>query len=175
VAAPFFTPYMLGPLELSYAGFTVLTATALGARIAVMPLLGRQAQRRGTRPLLWAGALAVVPLPSLWLVSDAFAWLLFVQVLSGAAWATLELATLLSFFDELEPRVRTSVLAVFNFANAAAAAAGAVAGGWLLHQLGAAPGAYAALFAVSSTARLAGLVFLPRRRPLPQAPGRPGA
>ena len=52
LAAPFFTPYMLGPLDLSYVEFMTLTAAAFVARIAVLPLLGRVAARRGPRTVM---------------------------------------------------------------------------------------------------------------------------
>jgi hypothetical protein len=172
VAAPFFTPFMLGPLALSYAGYTVLMATALVSRIAVLPLLGRLAHVRGNRAVLWLGAMGIVPLPALWLVSSSYAYLMAVQVASGAAWAALELSTLLSFLEDLDLRERAGVLTAFNFANAGAMMLGSVAGAHLLSALGGGGRAYAALFAVSSLARLASLALLPRV-PLPAAAARP--
>src|SRR5262249_1319963 len=62
VAAPYFTPYMFGPLALSYAQFMTLIATALVARIAILPYFAALAERRGTRALLGWGELAIVPL-----------------------------------------------------------------------------------------------------------------
>jgi hypothetical protein len=106
VAAPYFTPYMLGPLGLSYGQFMALTATSFVARLAIFPLIGRVAQRRGARVVLLWGGLGVVPLPLLWLVSHDFRYLLCVQALSGAAWASLEFATMLSFFDGFDSRER---------------------------------------------------------------------
>ncbi|NNL65510.1 MAG: MFS transporter, partial [Myxococcales bacterium] len=61
VAAPFFTPYMLGPLGLSYGRFMALTAVAFVARLLVLPFLGRLIERRGPRFVLALGALAIIP------------------------------------------------------------------------------------------------------------------
>jgi MFS family permease len=169
VAAPYFTPYMLGPLGLSYGGYTVLTAAAFVARIAVLPLLGRFSQARGHRALLWSGALGVTPLPALWLVSDDFFYLLGVQLLAGASWAAFELATVLAFFEELEPKRRASVLALFNLANAAAMGVGCVAGGWLLAHAGGG-GVYAVVLLASTALRLASLPFLRAVPPLARPP-----
>jgi len=160
VASPYFTPYMFGPLALSYAEFMSLTAAALAARIAVMPWLGHVAQRRGTRFLLGWGAVGIVPLPLLWLVSHHFAYLLALQCFAGTAWAALEFATLLSFFEGIPEHERTSVLAVFNLANAAAVALGALCGGRILLALEGSPEAYAVLFAVSVAGRLGALGLL---------------
>jgi hypothetical protein len=49
IAAPYFTPYMLGPLGLDYAEFAALTGSAFLARILAFPVLGRLAHRSGTR------------------------------------------------------------------------------------------------------------------------------
>jgi hypothetical protein len=160
LASPYFTPYMLGPLSLSYAEFTLLSAAAFAARIALLPWLGRIAERRGSRSLLWAGALGIAPLPAFWLVSDEFLFLLGLQLASGAAWAALELATLLSFFDGIEERDRASVLTFFNLLNAGAAALGAFCGSRIFAGIALVPEAYAALFVLSAAGRLLTLALL---------------
>ncbi len=168
VAAPFFTPFMLGHLKLSYWAFTALTASSFLARIAALPFLGRLAHRHGAGALLRLGAVGIVPLPALWLVSDRVDYLLVLQVLSGTAWAALELGTLLAFFEGLEESERASILSVFNFANTVAMAAGSLVGGLLLREIGTPGHAYTVLFVVSVTLRLAVLFLVPRRlRPVP--------
>jgi MFS family permease len=172
VAAPFFAPYMLGPLGLSYDGFMLLTATSFVSRLALLPLLGRLAERGRSVGLLRLGALGIVPLPALWLVSDDFYFLLALQSFAGCAWAAVELATLLVFFDRLAQETRTSVLAFYNLASAAAVALGSLLGAGLFTALGADASAYGALFAVSSIARMA---TLPLLRGLGPPKGPPGA
>ena len=164
IAAPYFTPYMLGPLELSYGQFMTLIAASFLARVAVLPLLGRLAQERGTRHLLWLGGVGIVPLPLLWLVSHAFAYLLVVQLLAGVAWAAVEFATTLSFFERIEESDRASVLAAFNLCNALAIALGALVGAQLFAWLDGSAAGYAWLFAVSSAGRLLSVALL-RRTP----------
>ncbi len=165
VAAPFFTPFMLGPLAFSYTQFTVLTASAFVTRVAVLPLLGRLAHRRGTRLVLWWGAVGIVPLPALWLVSHDFFYLLALQIFAGLAWGALEFATILSFFEGVEGRDRTSVLSAFNLANAVAISLGALLGSQLFALLEGATTGYAWLFAISSVGRLAMLFVLRGARP----------
>ena len=160
VAAPYFTPYMLRHLGLSYGAFTTLTAAAFVSRVAALPLLGRVAQRFGSRALLRFGATGIVALPPLWLVSDDLRWLLVVQLLSGLMWASFELSALLSFFEGIDRRERTSVLTLFNFANATAIAAGSLAGGAFFRWLPADAFVYAWLFAASSVARAVALRLL---------------
>lgn len=160
IAAPYFTPYMLGPMGLSYERFTLLIAASFLARIAILPALSRLVHARGTRFVLVAGALGIVPLPPLWLVSHDFAYLIALQLVSGCAWAAVEYASLLSFFEGIDARDRASVLSLFNLANAAALTAGSVLGGLLLGALGAGSAAYAWLFFASCVARLAPLALL---------------
>jgi len=141
------------------------------SRVAVLPLLGRLAERGRAARLLRLGALGIVPLPALWLVSDDFGYLLALQAFAGCAWAAVELATLLVFFDALEQETRTSVLALYNVGSAAAVALGSLLGAGLFVALGAGAPAYAALFAVSSITRMATLPLL--RNVSPPKPGPP--
>lgn len=172
IAAPYFTPYMLGPLALGYERFTVLIAASFLARIAILPGLGHLAKHRGSRFVLVAGAIGIVPLPMLWLVSNDFVYLLALQMVSGCAWAAVEYASLLSFFEGIDERDRASVLSFFNLANAAALTTGSLFGGALLRGLGAGPEAWPWLFTASSLMRLAVLPLLYRRA---RAPARPEA
>ena len=160
LAAPFFTPYLLGPLGLSYAGYTALTAAVFAARILAMPTLGRLAHRHGARRLLWGGALGIMPLPVLWLFSDAFPFLLGIQILAGFAWGAVELAILLSYFEHIPAAQRTGVLTLFNLATAVAMAAGAAGGAFVFELAGGGRAAYAVLFALSTGARSLALLAL---------------
>lgn len=160
MAAPFFTPYMLGPLELDYREFALLTGTAFLARILALPFLGRLARARGTLRVLWLGSMGIVPLPLLWLVSDAFPWLLALQLGSGFAWGAFELSALLSFFEHIPERARTSILSAYNLANAAAIAGGSALGVLIFEYADLDAAVYPLLFCVSSGARLLSLGLL---------------
>lgn len=162
VASPYFTPYWLAELELSYLEFTVLTATAFGARVLALPFLGRYVRRAGTRTVLWRAGLTISTFPVLWLVTDHFAWFVFLQVLSGVGWAAFELASLLSFFERIPPQGQTSVLTLYNLANATAVVTGSAIGGLLLRGFGEGPAGFVAIFVVSTVARVAMLGFLRR-------------
>lgn len=167
IAGPFFTPYMLGELRFSYVEYMMLIGMAFVAKILVLPALGGFAHRFGAQRLLWVGGLGVVPLSALWLVSDNFAYLLAIQSLAGCAWGAYELATFLLIFETIEEHERTSVLTVFNLANAVLIAGGSLLGGLLLNTLGQDHDAYATLFAVSAVARGLTLLLLIRVAPVP--------
>lgn len=162
IAAPYFTPYMLNRLELSYGEFMALIAASFLARVAILPRLGRIARDESARRLLWLGGLGIVPLPILWLVSDSFVYLLFIQLVAGCAWAAIELATTLSFFEGIAEADRASVLSVFNLANAVAMVAGALIGAGLLTHFETSSHLYAWLFAASTLGRLLAASLLSR-------------
>jgi len=160
IASPYFTPFMLSELRLSYLEFTILTATAFGARVLALPSLGRYVRRVGTNRVLWRAGLAISTFPILWLVTDHFAWLLLLQVVSGVGWAAFELASLLSFFERIPPHGQTSVLTLYNLANATAIVTGSALGGSLLRGFGEGPSGFVAIFVVSTLARVVMLAFL---------------
>ena len=172
IAAPFFTPYMLEHLGLSWLQFTVLTGAVFASRIVALPLLGRIAHRHGSRRLLWAGALGITPLPLLWLLSDAYVALLAIQIAAGVAWGAVELAILLAFFEHIDASERTGVLTIFNLANALAIAAGAALGGLLFAAGDGGRAGYLVLFALSALGRAGALLLLRGIRDVavPEAP-----
>ena len=164
IAGPYFTSYMLGPMQLSYASYVTLIAISFAAKAISLPAFGRFAQRFGTHQLLWLGGLGIVPISGLWVVSNAFSFLIVVQILSGVTWAAYELAMCLLFFEAIRREERTSILTTFNFANSVATAAGSLLGAALLALFGKHQQTYLVLFALSSGARALTLLGLSRVR-----------
>ncbi len=162
LAAPYFTPFMISHLELSYAGYASLIGVAFIGKIAAMHWAGTLAMRLGPRKLLWIAGLAISPLSAGWLLSTHFAWLAVLQLLGGCAWAAYELAMLLVFFDAIPSRRRTAVLTLYNLGNAAAIAGGTLVGAGMLVWFGEYREVYLALFGLSGLARFASLGILPR-------------
>ena len=162
ISAPYFTPYMLGQLRLSYLQYVLLASTAYAAKIVFLPALGRLADRWGTTQLLWVSGLLIAPLPAMWLVSDNLAYLFVLQVYSGAIWAGFDLAMLLLFFETISAEKRVAILTIFNLANATAIVLGSLLGGLILAVLGTYREVYLVIFLVSSIARGAALILLVR-------------
>lgn len=162
IAAPYFTPYMLGEsaLGLSYVGYMTLIAASFVSKIAALPWLGHFSAKHGARRLLRLAGVAVVPLPALWTISNDFRYLLAIQLVSGIAWGAHELATFLLFFDAIRPEERTRVLTWFNLASASAMVVGAGLGGWYLNAYGADLPSYATLFWISAGGRALTLPLL---------------
>lgn len=166
ISGPFFTPYMFKQIHLSYAQYLLLIATSFGAKMTALPLLGRLGHRYGAQFLLYTGGIGIVPLSALWLVSDSFGYLFFVQLTAGTLWAAYELGTFLLLFEHIRVNERTSMLTIFNLANAVATVAGALAGAGILFLASEARHGYEALFALSCGGRLLSLLLLRRVHPV---------
>lgn len=160
ISGPYFNPYMLGHLKLSYVQYVMLVGAALIARVMAMPVLGRVAAQYGARRLLWLGGVGIVPLSGAWLFSNSFGYLVLLQAIVGVAWGAYELGMFLSFFEHIKVEERTSMLTKFNFAHAVATAAGSFLGAAVLAAGDKATAMYLTLFVCSSAARLASLGLL---------------
>jgi len=160
ISGPYFNPYMLGELHFSYSFYAIIVCTAILAKIAFLPTVGRIADRVGVRRVFWISATAIVPLPALWLVSNNCGYLIAVQIYSGMVWCAFDLATFLLFFETIPRQKRVEVLAFFNLANSAAIVGGSLLGAGILAALGANRHTYLILFGLSTIARAAAIILL---------------
>jgi MFS family permease len=166
ISGPFFTPYMLGrgegKLHLSYAAFMVLIGLCLVGKAVALPFWGRFAHRYGARKLLWLGAISIVPLSSLWILSQNFWWICLIQILSGLFWAAFELAIVLMFFEAIPREERTSLVTLYNLSNSSAMVCGTFAGAIILRMFGESVTGYYVLFGLSSLSRVLAVLLLVR-------------
>jgi len=160
ISGPYFSPFMLGQMQISYLHFVALLAVSFLAKIVALPACGRLATLFGARRLLWIGGIGIMPVSGSWLYASDFWQLVVIQFLGGVVWAAYELAMLLMFFESVRKEERTSILTMFNLANSVALAVGSIVGGCLLKVLGESREAYLFLFAVSSFARASALLVL---------------
>ncbi|MEQ9002014.1 MAG: MFS transporter [Pseudomonadales bacterium] len=175
IASPFFTLYMLRDLQFSYVAFMFNTAASVCVQFLTLNRWGRLSDLFGNRLILVTTGMMIPLLPSLWLVSTSYAYLLAVQALSGLAWAGFTLSATNSVYDLTPRNHRATLMAVHNVLGAAGVFLGAVLGGWLgtvlPREVELFGGQWSWLtplygvFVISTVARLAvALVFLPRLR-----------
>jgi hypothetical protein len=158
ISAPYFVPYMLEDLGLTYTTFMVITGTAFLAKSLAMSAWGALARRIGPRRAFFLAALLVIPAPACWALTRSAGWLIAFQVVSGIAWAGFELCQFLLFYD-LFPKQRLSdVFSYYSLVNGIVTVAGTVLGGVLLaHGLGFSD-PYHGLFVTSTAVRLLPLI-----------------
>lgn len=160
ISGPYFAPYMLRQLEFSYSQFVTILAVGFLSKIIALSFWGKFSRRYGAKRLLWTGGVGLVPLSSLWILSDNLYLLAFVQALSGVMWAAYELGFFLMFFETLPIEKRTRMLTYYNLASMIALCSGAFVGAAMLRFLGGDQSAYWVLFGVSSIGRFLALGLL---------------
>ncbi|MCA9267676.1 MAG: MFS transporter, partial [Planctomycetales bacterium] len=169
LAGPYFVPYMIAKLQLTYGQLSLMIALSFVGKFTVLPLWGNLARRMGPRRLLLVAGVGVIPFGALWLVSTNLWYIGVLQFSAGCVWAGYELATFLIFFDAIDRRERTSLLAAYNLGSALAMTLGSLGGSALLWAGGETASAYFVVFGMSSALRV-GTLFLLRRLPAPHVP-----
>ena len=166
ISGAFITPYLLHLHHLAYAQYAVFTATIVVAKIAFSPMLGRLIQRVGVRRVVSACALGIAPIPIMYVVSDAYPWLVFIQFYGGIVWGGFELGVLMALFDAEDDGERTTMQVAYSGLNAIGNAGAAFIGGALLASLGSGREAYMWVFIASFAARTLAALLVVRNLPL---------
>jgi MFS family permease len=131
VSSPFFTVFMLRDLHFTYLEFTINTAMAILVQFLTMAQWGRIGDIFGNRRILAVAGVVICILPSLWLVSSNFWYLLMIQAVSGFAWAGFSLAASNFVYDLIGPQHRATYLSVHNVLAGIGIFCGASLGGYL--------------------------------------------
>ena len=172
VAGPFFAPYMLEDLNLSYIVYTALNSAAGLATVGFMTWWGKRIDRAGSIKVLKITSLFVPFVPLGWLPSHSLWWLTIMQIFSGFAWAGFQLSSGVFIFDAAPPQNRTRYIALYNSLIYLGCSVGSLVGGIVAPLLPPIMGSYfLSIFAVSGAARLAvALFFLPRIKEVRKVP-----
>ncbi len=166
ISGPFLTPYLLVHQQLGHGAYAVFTATIVVAKIVALPLIGRLIHRVGVRRVLTISAVAIAPIPAVWIATSELAVLLALQVYAGVAWAGFELGVLIVLFDGEDDAERTTMQSALSALQAIGTASASFIGGALLGAMGTDYQGYAAVFLLSAVARLAAVVLLVRGLPV---------
>jgi MFS family permease len=179
IASPFFALYMLRDLKFSYAEFMINSAASVLLQFLTLNRWGRLSDLFGNRLILITTGVIIPFMPTLWLVSTNFYYLLGVQCLSGLIWAGFSLSASNFVFDLTPPARRATLMAAHNVLAATAVFIGAVIGGFLGTHLPNEVTLFGAsfqwlsvlygVFAISGVMRLVvAVAFLPRLREVRQ-------
>ncbi len=129
LAAPYFAPYMLNNLKFGYEQFIILQAVGVLAKVIFLPAWGKMSEHYGTRkPLILAVSLGTI-LPILWLFSDNYAYLLFVNLLTGFVWGGFELSAFNIMMTSYKGKMEISSWAWYNTLNGSAQVAASTLSG----------------------------------------------
>ena len=131
ISSPFFAVYLLRDLQFSYGQYMLNSGMSILAQFLTLSQWGRLSDVFGNRRTLSATGLLLPLMPLLWLFSSDFYYLLFVQMLSGLAWAGFTLSAGNFLYDLIERNKRTTYLAVHNILAGVGIFCGALIGGYL--------------------------------------------
>jgi hypothetical protein len=166
ISGAFITPYLLDLHQLEYGPYAVFTATIVLAKIAFSPMLGRLMQRVGVRSVVSACAIGIASIPLMYIVSDAYPWLLFIQFYGGIVWGGFELGVLMVLFDAEDDGERTAIQVAYSGLNAIGNAGASFIGGAILAGLGSGHDAYFWVFVASAIARTSAALLVVKNLPL---------
>jgi MFS family permease len=152
VASPYFVPFMLGELRLSYAQYTMATLAVVVAKSIFLPAWGRVVDGHGPRAVYPLAALLTALIPIPFILSQGLALVLVGQLLSGMAWAGYELSFFSLMLESSYKRTRIPMVAAQNILNGAAQLGGGLLGALVL---GLAGGNHRIVFGASVVARMA--------------------
>lgn len=164
MSAPFFSVFMLRDLEFSYLKYALILTVGDAVSLVSKTLWGRYSDRVGNIKVLRICSAIIPLLPVLWIFSQDIYYLLFIQVLAGAAWGGFNLCSVNFVYESAIPEKRTRCISYYNTTNGIAIFAGTMVGGLLATHLPHLAGnRILALFLLSGVLRaLAGLLLLTR-------------
>lgn len=131
ISTPFFVPYMLRELRMSYATVGLLIAVPALTKVLTLRFWGRVADRVGPGPILRASGWLVALVPGLWLLSPEPWWIFAAQVYSGLVWGAFELAQASSILQATRGRERE--VALFYAVDGPVLIAGSLLGGLVVN------------------------------------------
>ncbi len=156
-SAPYFNPYMLGPLKFNYLEYMAITAIAYFGRVFMFKVLQKRAKSKDIQRIFMFSCFAIATSPLLWAINQNYWWILGIEFLSGCYWAGFELSTILLYYQKIEDAERTSVMTYITFFNTTGMIIGSLIGGWALRNIPIQHDKYLTLFAGSTILR--GLVM----------------
>jgi len=160
IAAPFFSVFMLRDLKFNYLTYTILVSSVTITSIFTIDRWGRTADRIGNLRVLRFSSLFIASLPFWWIINQNPVYLLFIQIVSGFAWAGFNLCATNFIYDAVTPAKRTRCIAYFNVFSGTALCLGALSGGYLVNILPALFGyKILSLFLVASILRFSVVFF----------------
>ncbi len=99
ISAPFFAVYMLRVLEFTYLEYVLSSVASILTQFAMLRFWGRFSDQFGNRLVMIITSCMIPALPLIWLFSDNFGYILFIQMLSGLAWSGFTLSTANYLYD----------------------------------------------------------------------------
>ncbi|MBF0315683.1 MAG: MFS transporter [Oligoflexia bacterium] len=130
ISAPFFHPYMLVKLQMSYWVYMTVMASSLIGRIFIMRFAKSLSRMLGDEKVLLVASLGISFIPLAWiLMCNNFAAIFVIEFFSGILWGLFELALFLIVFNRVPTVEQPTLLSGFNLINNTIVVLGSLVGG----------------------------------------------
>lgn len=169
ISAPYYTPFMLKDLNLSYASFMILSSTTFLSRIIFYPQIQKVADRFGPLRMLWTATIFISIVPVMWTISKNYFFLMCLQVVSGLAWGMQELGMFLLILDRFPTHTRSHVLSMVNFLSSIGMLIGSFVGSRIITEYSAVTSTYYLIFTFSTLGRSLCVFALPYLDEVPRS------
>jgi predicted MFS family arabinose efflux permease len=164
ISSPFVAPYFLKKINMNYDQYMLAQAALLISKMVSFSIASKMMKKQSISKVFVWGAIGISPLPMLWFVSQSMWFVVFLQMVSGAFWSLYEVGLALTFFNQIKPEEKVTVLTIYNFFSSLAIILGSLLGGAILKQMDASVNSYYVVFTIASVLRLSGALMLARPR-----------
>lgn len=131
ISGPFFAPYQLRILGLTYGAYVLAQIANLAGLYWTMQAWGAVTDRAGSRRVLQVTSFGVSTIPFVWLGAFNLPSVLAVQFFAGVCWAGYSLSTTNFIFDAVTPAKRARCSAYYTAFTLASVFLGSMLGGLL--------------------------------------------
>ena len=132
LAFPFFSLYLLKELKVPYLLFAALTGISMGSQFICMEWWGNLGDNFGNKKLLTISSISIAILPALWVMSDLWAYLVLLHILTGATYAGFQISVNNFLLDSLPAKRRPRFIAYQGMCSAIGVLAGSFVGSQFL-------------------------------------------
>lgn len=159
IGSPYFSPFLLKKLEISYSCYMLILAIPLLSRAFSYSFHEKSVQKWGIKSTLFFCSVIIALMPIFWARYPSLYVIIFLQILAGWAWAGFEYCILLSQIEDFDQQERSRVLIWSNFIVGVCNIFGVLIGSSFLSRY---PDfdSYISLFTLSSFFRFLPLVIL---------------
>lgn len=161
LSGPYFTPFMLRVMELSFLQFTILIVLGYLGRIAALRWAGNVSRYFGQATLLWIGGISIIPASGLWIFYESYWFLCILQFVFGMAWACYELALALVLIERIPNERRVQIISRYNLFNGVAMVSGSLLGGGIIQLYQGSSTGFMVIFVLSTLLRMVALAWFP--------------
>ena len=134
-ASPYFAPYMLRDLSMSYGYFTAVIGAGVISQVIALIYWANLSNKLGNKRILEICGYGVSLVPVLWFVSPALWYLLIIQIFSGLGWSGFNLAAQNFLFEAVSPQKRARCSAYLMVINGSCVLSGSLLGGFVSKHL----------------------------------------